>query len=117
MKKLSPMVVTLPIRLVSESNARDNWRKKYKRSADQRGTVKISLHALLGRPPAPPLVVTITRIGKKSLDGDNLQGSAKASRDGVADYLGIDDGSDAVTWLYAQEPGPYAVRIAIERRT
>jgi hypothetical protein len=65
-------------------------------------------------------VVTLTRIGPRDLDSDNLAGSAKAVRDAVARWLGVDDGPRApVEWRYAQErPAKgakrYAVRITIE---
>ena len=60
------------------------------------------------------LVVTLTRIGARKLDSDNLARSMKAVRDGIADALGIDDGSDRIEWKYAQEKGKYAVKVTIE---
>lgn len=64
-----------------------------------------------------PATVTITRIGKRKLDSDNLAISAKHVRDGIADAYGVDDGSDLYTWNYAQEIGKdYAVRIEIRTR-
>jgi hypothetical protein len=65
------------------------------------------------------LVVTITRIGQRNLDTDNLAGSQKGPRDSIARWLGIDDASPMVEWRYAQERGPaktYAVRIEIVGR-
>ena len=65
----------------------------------------------------PPCVITITRIGPRKLDSDNLAGSAKHVRDGVADWLGIDDGDERLTWEYAQRSGGagvYACEIVIE---
>jgi P2-related tail formation protein len=50
------------------------------------------------------------------LDGDNLQSGFKAVRDGVADWLGIDDGSQLVEWEYRQRPGTvktYKVEIEV----
>lgn len=49
------------------------------------------------------VVVTLTRLGPRKLDSDNLAGSFKAIRDGVADALGIDDGSELIQWEYRQE--------------
>ena len=60
------------------------------------------------------LTITLTRIGIRKLDGDNLQRSFKSTRDGVADALGIDDGSDRIEWKYAQEKGKYGVKVTIE---
>lgn len=50
------------------------------------------------------------------LDDDNLAGSAKSLRDGIADRLQIDDRDPRVQWKYAQrkgEPKQYAVEIEI----
>ena len=51
------------------------------------------------------------------LDTDNLAGGFKAVRDGIADWLGINDGDKAITWNYTQErgqPKQYAARVVIE---
>jgi crossover junction endodeoxyribonuclease RusA len=64
--------------------------------------------------------VTITRLSStgRKLDTDNLAGSAKHIRDGIADALGVDDGSDRYTWRYGQEAHPirgaWGVRVTIE---
>ena len=114
--------IDLPIRAISEANARDHWRKKAKRVQKQReaacylmrgrfNRLSISLPRLRGS-----FVVKLTRIGPKELDGDNLQSALKAVRDGVADALRIDDGSDRIHWKYGQEKGKpkeYAVRVDI----
>lgn len=86
---------------------------------------------LLGAVPAAvgPMRVTIRRIGVRDLDGDNLEGGAKALRDGIAAGLGVDD-KDArhggrVEWLYEQErpaerrrgEARYGVRVTIEALT
>ena len=93
------ITVRLPLRLVSEANARDGWRAAHGRAQEQRGLVRMALGL---RPIRPPCHCWITRIGPRRLDGDNLQRACKAVRDGVADALGIDDGSEAVTWAYDQ---------------
>jgi crossover junction endodeoxyribonuclease RusA len=46
--------------------------------------------------------VRFTRHGKRTLDDDNLPTAFKHIRDGVADAIGIDDGSARYTWEYAQ---------------
>lgn len=52
----------------------------------------------------------------KRMDGDGLQAAMKPVRDGIADALGIDDGSDRIEWKYEQEKtGEYAVEVKIER--
>ena len=101
------ITVTLPLRIVSVSNQREHWAVKARRTKSHR-------HAALAVPKAElPCTVKLTRIGLKTLDGDNLQGGLKALRDGIADRLGVDDADPRVTWEYAQERGEYAVRVEI----
>lgn len=100
--------VTLPMKTVSEANTRDHYHAKAARVADHRGTTLLVLRghiAAAGPGLRAPYVVTLTRIAKKDLDDDNLRGALKAVRDGVADALGIDDGSDRAVWHYAQRRG------------
>lgn len=67
--------------------------------------------------PPPPLLVTITRIGKRKLDDDNLQTAAKYVRDQIAAEVGLDDGSDQYTWRYEQRIGKeYGVDVEITPR-
>lgn len=115
---MSPIVVTLPIRAESVANLREHWRAKASRAQLHRTTAWAALRAvkpsgvILG-----PLVVTIARIAPRTLDSDNLAMSLKACRDGIADWLGVDDkDSDRLVWRYAQERGApkhYAVRVEI----
>jgi hypothetical protein len=111
------ILVHLPIRTVSAMNTREHHMARYRRVKEQRGVAKLALSAAcvgLAKKHAR-LVVTLTRIGiRQGLDGDNLVSSMKAIRDGVADALGIDDGSDRVEWRYAQRRGDaWGVEIAI----
>lgn len=107
--------VEFALRLVSEANQREHWAKKHKRAQQHRGLIR---WALGGRKrPALPCVVTITRIAPRSLDSDNLVGSAKATRDGIADWLGVNDKDPLVVWNVRQErgaPKQYGVRVTIE---
>lgn len=100
----------LPLRLVSSLNAREHWAARARRVKRERVT------AFLAVPKVPvPCTVYITRIGKRRMDGDNLQGACKAIRDGIAQKLGVDDGDSRIRWEYAQEIGKeYGVRICIE---
>jgi len=110
------IAATVHVKLVSEANAHEHWRQRQKRAKLQRALAKTALGPDCKGPP-PPYVITITRIGPRKLDSDNLQGSAKAIRDGVADWLGIDDGDDCLTWDYKQRSegaGVYACEIVIE---
>ena len=111
------ILVHLPIRTVSAMNTREHHMVRYRRTKQQRGVAKLALAAAcagLARKHAR-LVVTLTRIGiRQGLDGDNLQASLKAVRDGVADALRIDDGSNRVEWRYAQRRGAaWGVEIAV----
>lgn len=96
-----PLVVTLPLRLVSEPNARyGHWAMKAKRVKEQRTVVRLALGAhVAGRAPCR---VLLTRIGPRRLDDDNLRGACKAVRDAVATALGIDDADPRVSWAYDQ---------------
>lgn len=67
-------------------------------------------------PPASP-VVGLTRLSPGKLDGDGLQAALKSVRDGIADALGVNDGSDAVKWVYEQRKckrGQFGVEVSIE---
>jgi hypothetical protein len=116
------MRILLAIRTESEANLRENWHVKAKRVQTQRQITRVMVgqHQKDWRDDSPGVgyVITLTRIAPRPLDSDNLARSFKAIRDGIADALGIDDGSKRLTWNYAQEKGPpkqYAVRIQIEQ--
>ena len=61
-------------------------------------------------------VVSMTRLSAGRLDGDGLQAALKSVRDGIADALGVNDGSVAVWWVYAQrrcKKGEFGVEVEI----
>lgn len=63
----------------------------------------------------PKLLVTLTRVGPRRVDPDNLGNAFKAVQDGVAMAFGIDDGDEtAVEWRYVRAIGPYEVRCRVE---
>lgn len=97
------IVATLPIKTISVMNAREHWSSRSKRAALHRATAK-SVMSRFGL-PALPVTVTMTRISTGTLDGDNLQSGLKAARDGIADWLGIDDADPRIKWVYAQQKG------------
>lgn len=109
----------LALHTVSESNARGHWGKRAKRAKEQRGVVCLALRARLAcLLEQAKLVVTIARVAPRELDDDNLRGALKGVRDGVADWLEINDRDPRVSWAYAQERGgvrQYAVKIRVER--
>ncbi len=107
------LAFSVPIKTVSALNAREFWATKAKRVAKERKAT----HMLFPRTPLPILVtVLLVRVSPGTLDGDNLQGAMKGVRDAVAFRLGVDDRSPLVTWSYAQEVGPAAVRVQVEIR-
>jgi hypothetical protein len=115
------VIITVPIRLVSEANSRGHWAVKARRVKSQRKATAVALWTEGGPMPSGlvPCVVTITRVAPRQLDlGDNLAVSAKAVRDEVAKWLRVDDGPGSpVSWRYGQrkgEPGEYACEIRIE---
>ena len=59
--------------------------------------------------------ITLTRIGKRRVSAEGICAAFKSVRDGVSDALGYrDDDHPALTWIYAQETGPYGIRIVLE---
>ncbi len=112
---LLPLVVELPIRIVSESNAHEHWRPRQRRAKAQRTTVHTLLRQrLFGM--SLPVRVELVRIAPRELDTDNLQGAFKHVRDGVADALGVNDRDKRVAWTYEQRKGrpkQYGISIAV----
>lgn len=106
--------ITIPMRLESEANRRDHWARKAARVKRQREIVGMMVNRM-DRPPLP-VKITLTRIGWRLMDSDNLVGSAKAVRDSIAAVYGVNDASDLYEWIYGQECGEYGVRIKLERR-
>ena len=115
------ITITLAIRTVSEANAHEHWRLRQRRAKAQRSIAGVVVLATLRgageHRVTPPCTVRLTRIAPSSgLDSDNLAGSQKHVRDGIADALGIDDRDPRVTWFYDQERGPWGVRVRIEQQ-
>ncbi|MCP4242356.1 MAG: hypothetical protein GY772_17515 [bacterium] len=107
--------LSVPLRLVSEANAREHWRGRHRRRRAQRGQLALVASASFSR-PALPCKISMTRVAPRALDSDNLVSSFKASRDGICDWLGVDDRSDQITWAYAQRKGAvreYALEVEI----
>lgn len=109
-------VLEVPIHTVSEANTRGHWGAKNARAQDQRETIKLVASAHLRASALPRnLVVKLVRIGVGHLDDDNLRGAFKAIRDGLADFIGIDDKHvDLVRYEYGQEKcprGEWGVRV------
>lgn len=108
------MRVHISIRLPSVANTRKCWQamaslKKKQRAATERVLRDKEI-------PPLPLVVTITRVGPRKLDDDNLTSSCKYVRDQIAEAVGTDDGSSLYTWRYEQRTGEYGVDLEIVTR-
>ena len=97
--------LTLPLVVVSEANQREFWAKKHSRKIRQQAEFDTTWKLHFPRTPKTPCSVHLVKLGGNRMDGDNLAGAFKHVRDQIARILGIDDGSDLVTWSYDQQPG------------
>jgi len=115
---MNPIIIKIPIKVISEANTWDgHWIKKYKRKKAQ----NIWLHvAMKGIDLKGVNKVTLTRIGPRKMDTDNLLFSLKNIRDSIADKInpglarGQADNENLITWQYRQEKGEpkeYALKI------
>lgn len=66
------------------------------------------------RKAGPGWRVAITAHVGKQWDGDNLQAGCKQVRDGIAEFLGVDDNDGAVEWRYGQCVNPQSPGIRVE---
>jgi hypothetical protein len=114
------LVVTVPVKVLSEANLRNGHMARWRRGKAQQNTVALVLRPALSITPVRgPWVVTLTRLigrGGRVLDDDNAISGFKAVRDAVAACLGVDDGDRAqVTWRYDQrkQPAGWGVEIAV----
>lgn len=112
------VVTVLLLRLRAPQNGSHGaWQTRWRDAKQQRADVRTHLLATQLRPPALPVVVTLTRVAPRPLDAhDNLPASFKHVADGVADYLGTKDSDPRITWRYDQcrgVKGEYAAHVAI----
>lgn len=104
--------VTIPLRASGSQNAREHHFAKARRVKKERDLAMLAT-AKLPALMEPTLLVTLTRVGPREVDGDNLQASLKSIRDGVARRLKVDDATPLVQWAYEQERGEYAVKVKV----
>lgn len=108
---------SMPVRVFSETNAREHWGKKFKRKKAQKEETHIEWkRAAHGVKISLPCVVRLVRVGSQRLDDDNLGESFKAIRDQIATEIGVDDGSELIKFEYAQEAigkRQYAVKVEV----
>ena len=113
-------VLTIPMRLLSEANTHQHWRKKYERNKRQTNAVRLVWSSQ--RPAvAIPCRVHFVRVGRRYLDGDNLCYAFKNLRDTIGSLIrpGLvagqaDADGNGIEWSYGQEIGLYGIRIEIE---
>lgn len=113
--RVLPNGIEIPWRLNTTSNAKSHWRTRHEIARAQRRNVVTLLTRHLAPVPLP-ITVLLTRIGRGTLDSDNLPSAFKHLRDGIADWLGVNDNNPLVRWQYEQQKGAeYAARIEFER--
>lgn len=95
--------IPLPLKIVSVANLREHWRTRAGRAKLHRATTAALLRS--HKPPLLPITVVLTRVAARQLDSDNLSSAFKAVRDGVADWLKVNDNDPRVTWEYTQRKG------------
>lgn len=110
-------MIVIALRTARGLNNREHHMARHRRVKAEREAVAWMLPKTR---PALPCVVTLTRVAPSSgLDvGDNLEGSLKAARDQVADWLGIDDRDPRVQWRYDQRrsrPRVWQVWVSFEQ--
>lgn len=115
---------SVPIRVESVNRTRNcHWSKRHKETKAHQTAVFNSWLAYIPGSQRQRIKaaardgvkVTMTRVGHRQLDSDNLAGACKAVRDAVAHFLEIDDGDTKHQWAYRGEHGPeYAVVVRIE---
>lgn len=95
------LCIAVPVRIYSEANgSHGHWTVRAKRVKAQRQAVAWSLPRV--KPPLP-VVITLCRIAPRSLDAhDNLPRAFKAVADQVAEWLGVEDRDERLTWRYSQ---------------
>lgn len=100
------LVVELPLPITGQGqNAREHWAVRAKRTRRERAGVATMLASLVGRVPCPSVVRLTILGGHRRIDDDNVKGRLKAARDGVADFLAVDDGDERIRWEYGHERG------------
>lgn len=110
----------IPLKTVNGLNRREHWAVAASRAKKERQTTRLCVRCAI-RPISGDLnghyKITLTRFGKRKMDGDGVQASFKHVRDGIADALGINDGDDRLEWVYAQcSSKKYYISINILRK-
>ena len=117
---MSPFKFEMPLRTRSP-NIKESGRTLSARRKKERSIIHLGWTNARARqdPPPFPVVVTLTRIAPRPLDGwDNLRWVFKSPVDQVTTELGLTNDDDPrVTWRYDQKADGvrnYAVRVLVE---
>lgn len=103
---------------VNEANASgpSRWPTIARRKAVREATTE-ALSLALNAAPLPlqgPWCVRLTRRSPSRLDPEAVALALKMVQDVLAEAIGVDDGSDAIAFCYAQEKGkPLGVRVEV----
>lgn len=110
-----PAAVLIPIRTGRGLNDRLHHMVRHRMNQGEQDAVGWMLKGV--QRPQVPCTVKLTRLApSEGLDDDNLAGSLKNVRDAVAKWIGVDDGDERVRYTYAQERGPWGVRIEFRKQ-
>jgi hypothetical protein len=111
------LMTTIDVTLGRGQNMREHYRVRADRVKEEREATAKALKAqplagevrwefMAERTAFDGARVTLMRpIARIPLDTDNLSGAFKGVRDEVAAFLGVDDRSDRIHWIYTQEKG------------
>ena len=99
----------LPLVVASITNRREHWSARHRRARAERDCARLltppQCRKWLEAPGVTPVTIHVSmyRVSERRLDDDNLVGSMKSVRDGVADALRLrNDADPRVTWIYGQ---------------
>jgi hypothetical protein len=92
------------LRIQSERNLRQHWRAVAARARTHKDSAFLCLGRRVPIPADAAIEVLMHRLGGRKMDDDNLAGGLKAVQDGVALWLGLDDGDDRIRWVRSQKP-------------
>ena len=115
-------VVCWGLETKSEANQRCHWsvrHKRFKKQATQVVSAFIPYRGLLGYignevTSGGRVRVSLTRVGARKLDPDNLAGSTKAVIDSLCNLMGVDDRCERLAFVWDQKRGEPAVVITVE---
>lgn len=106
------LTARIEVTLLRGQNNREHHRVRAARVAAEREATLAALAAgdwqgdpvSLRRPELGARVTLVRPFVTTPLDSDNMSAACKAPRDAVAQFLGVDDASDRLHWVYRQEP-------------